>query len=262
MALPIAVATTLGRGSQVNDGPIVDYIKARFEAEKAAAIAHESGQKSNAVKRSVAAPIQGQLSKTTLDWPIAAQISMQEYASTLVRGGADAEAKAAQIAEQIKTELTVTASPVIDTSQLERALGLARQLAAALRGEYSGVAVSAAPSVGAVGHPRVRGGPVKAGVTYPVGGKGVELFTPGADGFVTPNSHLGAGASADRPGVAGGITVHAPISLTIYGNGSDEIVRAATKAAQTVTRELTATLDRQLNRAAQTTFSGISYGDA
>ena len=136
----------------------------------------------------------------------------------------------------------MTASPVIETGQLERALSLARQLAAALRGESSGVAVSSSRNsdgAGGVGTPRAGGGPVKAGVSYPVGGKGVEVFTPGADGFITPN---GGGGNNSRSAV---------VTITNHFHGG--------KSADAA--ELARTLDRQLNRAAQTAFSGVPYGD-
>jgi hypothetical protein len=45
---------------------------------------------------------------------------------------------------------------------------------------------------------RARGGPVSAGRTYVVGEQGAELFTPGANGFVTPNHALeGAAGRVD-----------------------------------------------------------------
>jgi hypothetical protein len=40
------------------------------------------------------------------------------------------------------------------------------------------------------GTPHAMGGAVTAGVTYPVGERGVELFTPNQSGYITPNSAL------------------------------------------------------------------------
>jgi TP901 family phage tail tape measure protein len=48
-----------------------------------------------------------------------------------------------------------------------------------------------APSV--PGAPRATGGPVQVGRSYLVGEHAPELFTPGTDGYITPNGMLGAG---------------------------------------------------------------------
>lgn len=45
---------------------------------------------------------------------------------------------------------------------------------------------------------RERGGPVRRGVSYVVGEAGAELFTPGADGFITPHDKLGWDAPSRR----------------------------------------------------------------
>lgn len=44
---------------------------------------------------------------------------------------------------------------------------------------------------GLFGKGKAGGGPVRAGVTYPVGEEGVELFTPSSNGYITPNDKLG-----------------------------------------------------------------------
>jgi len=57
------------------------------------------------------------------------------------------------------------------------------------------------PSVGSLNPFRADGGPVKSGMSYIVGERGPELFTPGRSGGITPNSALRGG------GGGGGMTV-------------------------------------------------------
>ncbi|EUB97316.1 phage tail tape measure protein, TP901 family [Rhizobium sp. CF080] len=235
IGLPFLAATTLGRGSLVDDPKLLERLRGDLSGARTA-------QVSQAAKVAQAQPIRDQMNGITASWPIAAQLGMRDYIAAIVNGGADAQAEAARVGEDIKTQLSIYAKPDVDTSQLQRALDLARQLAAVLRGEASGgsVATSSAPSADTqIGHPRARGGPVKKGVTYPVGGSGIELFTPGADGFISPGGAGGGAAS---------ISVHQTNHFH-GGRGKDD-------------GELVRTLDRQLNRAAQTAFSSIRYGDS
>ncbi|KAB2738457.1 phage tail tape measure protein [Brucella anthropi] len=188
---------------------------------------------------------------TMAQWPIAAQQGMREYIGVLMQGGAEAEAKAQATGEQIKQALTVNGALTIDTSQLERALGLARQLSGAARG---GSVVS--PSGGSLDPKldgkRAGGGRVKAGGLYQINEKGQELFAPGADGTIIPNHKIGGG----------GVTVHAPINLggITVGAGADT---ASVKAAvQQGVEQALAQLDAKLSRSLETTWSNLAYGDA
>ncbi len=230
-AVPLAAATTLGRGSLVNDPKVVGYTKSRLEEQRA-----------KATQAAQVSGIEDDIARKTASWPIAAQQGIRGYINALITGGSEAEAKAQATGAQIKQALTVDGKLTIDVSQLEHALGLARQFAAVVRGEATGgsVATPSAPSSSpTVGGPRARGGPVKRGVTYPIGGSGIELFTPGADGFVTP----GAGGGGAGP------VIHVKQVNHFHGGKASDFDEAAR------------VLDRQLNRAAQTAFSSIRYGD-
>lgn len=146
--------------------------------------------------------------------------------------------------DQIQQALSVTARPEIDTSSMQAALSLARSIGSAIRSIGNATSSSTATPVNKTkfGGPRAKGGPVKAGQTYLTGEKGIELFTPGQNGHITPNHQL-AGAS---PG--GGMAIHAPLTVHIHGKGSKEDGAA-------VWREL----ERRLNRARETSFSGLKF---
>ncbi|MCZ7888082.1 phage tail tape measure protein [Agrobacterium salinitolerans] len=148
--------------------------------------------------------------------------------------------------------------PQIDSSSIDAAQAKANLLRDTLA-RWGTVAASpaATPSVGPtppVSGARRRGGPVEAGKTYRVGEAGEERFTPGADGFITPNHALGGGG--------GGVTLYAPISLTFNGSSAADVKRVAKEAAQSIVGELSRTLDRQLSRQQDTTFESIRYGEA
>ncbi|MFS8120881.1 phage tail tape measure protein [Rhizobium sp. BR 250] len=146
--------------------------------------------------------------------------------------------------------------PQIDSSSIDAAQAKANMLRDTLA-RWGTVAASPAttPSAGPtppVSGARRRGGPVEAGKTYRVGEDGEERFTPGADGFITPNHALGGG---------GGIVLHAPISLTFHGSSAADVKRVAKEAAQSIVGKLMTGLDTQLNRQQQTSFSNIMYGE-
>lgn len=257
LATPVAAMLSLKGDSANNaytDASPEQRQKMRDQAQAAAAAinarqAEAKRQEAAAQSRrsAAAAPLQSDLAAATVSWPFAAQQGMREYVAALTQGGADAERRAQVIGEGIEDQLNIVASPDVDTGRLERALAIARQVAAALRSETSGVATSGSSPSGtpAFGGPRRKGGRVRAGVTYPVGGKGVELFTAGADGYITPNSG-GAGVSA--VGAAPQITNHFHFSGKATKDEASEVIRA---------------LDRQLNRSEQVLFGGAnSYGDA
>lgn len=147
----------------------------------------DNGAKANVDKLS------GDLSKATQGWHIAAQEGMRSYVQALATGGDDAEAKASAIADQVKEMLTVNGKPIIDTSDLERALSIARHTATAIRGlgsANSGTAPAQAAS-GQSGH-RANGGPVWPGGAFLVGERGEpEIFTPKTAGTITPASKAG-----------------------------------------------------------------------
>lgn len=106
----------------------------------------------------------------------------------------------------------------------------------------------------AMGPGRAKGGPVRKGLTYPVGEEGVEFFSPNEDGHITSNKDL-------RAALGGGsqIIVKAPISITV--NGAGDIARQVKGAVSEAVAEIGDTLDRQLRRHSQTAFSSVRYGD-
>jgi hypothetical protein len=133
----------------------------------------------------------------------------------------------------------INVKPTVDTGSIDAAQSKADQLRATLGGLGAKTAPAGDPPTPITGA-RAKGGPVKAGHNYLTGEKGVEVFTPGANGFITPNDKLGGGG--------GSVSVH-QVNHFHGGRGKDD-------------GELVRTLDRQLNRAAQTAFSSIRYGDS
>lgn len=203
------------------------------------------------------------LMAATVSWPAAAQQGIQAYIEALSSGGVQAEAKASAIGEQIKTELSVTGTPLVDTSSLERALSLARQVSGAVKG-IGGASVSAPSSSGGSLDPkldgkRASGGPVKAGGVYQINEKGQELFAPGADGHIIPNHEVG-GVLGGRGGGGMTVTVSAPISLKMeVVNGDPASIEAAIKRGVS---QAASELEAKLARSLQTTFGNLAYGDA
>lgn len=194
------------------------------------------------------------LAAATASWPAAAQQGIQAYIQALTTGGAEAEAKASAIGEQIKAELSVTGSPVVDTASLERALALARLVSGAVRG-IGGATPSGGSLDPKLDGRRAAGGPVQAGNLYEVGERGRELFSPTVNGRIIPNNELG--------GVGGGgmtVTVSAPISLKMeVVNGDPASIEAAIKRGVS---QAAAELEAKLSRSLQTTFGNLAYGDA
>jgi TP901 family phage tail tape measure protein len=129
-------------------------------------------------------------------------------------------------AKRVRDTLSVTAKPIVDTSSIDMALRKSAALKAMLSGMVAGG--SSAPTVvtSKFGGPRASGGPVKRGVTYLVGEEGPEPFTPGADGYISPNSALDDNAPAPRR--------RNPIAMALNPDGTDQAGRdtAAPELAQ------------------------------
>lgn len=194
-----------------------------------------------------------QLAQETLKWHIAAQQGMREYINALASGGADAEAKAAVIAAQIQDVLSVEGQPTVNTASLERALTLARQVAAVVSGNPNIAAAPAGDASIKIDGARARGGPVRKGGVYRVNEEGEELFVPGTDGTIIPH---GARLSSANQRAAGGnqvsVTNHNSFNITVSGGGDGE--KAAHRLAQII--------EGKLSRSAQTMFGGLKFGDA
>lgn len=218
--------------------------------EKSASEAQSAKQK---------AGLESDILMSTSQWPIAAQQGIRAYIAALMQGGDEAESKANAIGTEITQLLTIDGKLSIDTSQLEHALGLARQLAGAARGGISAVSPSGGSLDPKLDGKRASGGPVKAGGVYQINEKGQELFAPGADGHIIPNNEVG--------GVLGGrgagdmtVTVSAPISLKMeLVNGDPASIEAAIKRGVS---QAAAELEAKLSRSLQTTFGNLAYGDA
>jgi hypothetical protein len=69
-----------------------------------------------------------------------------------------------------------------------------------------------------MGKAKAAGGPVFAGVTYPVGELGMELFTPASDGFITPHHAIGMGGG-------GTVEIHNHFHGPIIGTGLEAAAR-------------------------------------
>lgn len=200
------------------------------------------------VQRQKVDNLKGDLLDATEGWSQAATRSLSEYVAALSSGGDQAEAEAAAIGQKIEDELSVTGHPDVDTGRLERALGIARDLANAIRGINGGGSSSSSSSGGQsrFGGGRARGGPVKRGLTYLVGEEGEELFTPGTNGHITSNRDM-------RRGGGGGLTIAGPLigSLSIQGGNAKEIMR-----------EIQRELEHALTRSWQVALDGRSTGGA
>jgi len=155
--------------------------------------------------------------------------------------------------QQATRDLSVVATPIVNSSSIDAAIAKSATLRRMLEGMDSLGARSAKPSGksgnGGFGGPRAEGGPIRRGLTYLVGEEGPELFSAGANGFITPNHAIGAaGSKPAAPSVVMNFRNHFALS-----GGATE------KQAADIFREL----ERQLNRSAQIIFgSGNTYGEA
>ena len=204
---------------------------------------------------SAGAGLSSKIQSEMQNWPIAAQQGIQAYLQALTNGGAEAEVKAQQIADETKRILSFEANPTVATASLERALDLARQLAAVLRTEKTGggsINVSGSTQVGGT---RAGGGPVQKGKTYAVGGSGVELFTAGANGYITP-TQSGAGL-ASSGGIYAPVTIHMTVEGGAGGSQIAEMARVAKQAVEQAFKQL----DHELGLSSDTTFANLTYGD-
>lgn len=223
-----------------------------YRARRAAQMQAEAEEKAaqDVVRSRDIPPLRQALSEITVNWSAAAQQGMRDYVATLDAGGAQAEAEAARIGEQIEMELAVTGNPDVNTGRLERALGLARELANAMRGIPSAGGGSPAPSEGKFGGARRRGGPVRKGLTYLVGEDGPEPFTPSQNGHVTSNKDW-------RGGGGGGMVVNISNRFELSGLSGDLDAQI-----RRVVSQITSGVEKRLDRSSQTAFSGLKFNDA
>jgi hypothetical protein len=127
--------------------------------------------------------------------------ALSEYEQGLI----DAQLMVLNLAETIaltesqKNQVRV----LVDTGELERALGLIKNITS---GKFSLVEERR------FGGARALGGPVSPGGSYIVGERGPELFTPSSSGNITPNHAMGGGGNT--------------INITVQGADPNEVVRA------------------------------------
>lgn len=202
--------------------------------------------------------LRSQLDQMTSEWPMAAQRALKSYGNALAQGGAQAETEAQAIGQRVEQALTVEGKPTVNTAEIQRALSLARQLAAALRAPAGG-GYSSPANTNKFGGPRARGGPVKRGVTYLVGEHGPEPFTAPASGYITSNKEWQEGGGR-------GNTIHAPIEvnlkLVVNGASAADLNKLAEDAARRVVGAVTSSLERKLSRGPEIAFSGAKpWGD-
>lgn len=174
------------------------------------------------------------LAAATAKWPEAARASLDQYTSVIAAGGAGANAQATAIATQIRDALTIEGKLTIDTTQLQSALSLARQVGAAR--------ASAATPTGA----RAGGGPVTGGRSYLVGEKGPELWQAPGNGRIIPNSSTMSMMRSARGGLSAAAdkrTASAPVNITTNVNVTGSMDRSmadtlAERIGQKVRRSL------------------------
>lgn len=112
----------------------------------------------------------------------------------------DAAAKAVQQLVYILTQLPNAPQVVANAVNAELQAGSFQM------GTGQGRQNAAAALFGRVGGMRAEGGPVLGGMSYIVGERGPELFTPGRSGGITPNDQL-------RAGVGGGPTYNITVMM-------------------------------------------------
>lgn len=187
------------------------------------------------VQRQKVDTLRGDLLDSTEGWSQAASRSIADYVAALARGGSEAEEEANRIGQQIIDELSVTGNPDVNTGRLERALGIARELAGAIRSINGGESASGGGGR-RFGGGRAKGGPVHRGLTYLVGEEGPELFSPSSSGNITSNRKLGGG----------GLTIQGPLigSLSVQGGSTEEVMkRIGRELEQALTRSWEIALD-------------------
>ncbi|QPC87149.1 phage tail tape measure protein [Mesorhizobium sp. NBSH29] len=151
------------------------------------------------------------------------------------------ESEVRTLAAEAKNTLSVTATPIVDTSSINAAIGRASALRQMLSGmDALGSRSSYVPKNDLkFGGPRAKGGPVQSGLTYLVGEEGPELFSPGRSGGITPNRQMAGNSNSTA----------ANQNITFNISGGDP---------QAVAREVLAIMDRQLDRSRQTSIDGRS----
>jgi hypothetical protein len=146
--------------------------------------------------------------------------------------------------EAFKTSLSVSVTPIVDTSSISSAAAAIAALKTAFAEIGTGIAsgpVSSTPGsrLGAAGAQEVNkvdghrasGGPIRRGMTYQINEKGQETITPGRNGYVTPAHKAGGGQN---------ITIHIDARGAQRGAGE----------------EIASALQRRLKRSSDNSLDG------
>lgn len=177
------------------------------------------------------------------------------------RAMAASEQRAAQAGQNMEDSLNITATPQVNTSPLERALNLARNVLSVIKKIDSAAAAASGPaftvkgvggdsgsSEGEVAGKRAYGGPVKKGLTYQVGENGTELFTPDQNGRILSNQQTRRALEGGK----GGAVITFNNNFTLAGGSTQADVEEAFRK-----------MDRQLEQSARILFGGSAiYGDS
>lgn len=128
--------------------------------------------------------------------------TMTEINAAIDRGDiATAEALIAQASRTRQTDINV---------DQVGAASAGSQIDSAARDRHTTIYVNSVGTTSTIslGNPRAAGGPVSAGVVYPVGEQGPELFAPDSNGTIIPNDRINTGGGAGVSLSGGASVVH------------------------------------------------------
>lgn len=150
------------------------------------------------VDRAELARLEGDLELLTAGMPEAARADIEAFVAALVDGGSDAEAEAERLADALVEKLSITVTPIVDTSSIRGATSEVERLNSALSrtGEIRTTPQGGRPETS--GHRRW-GGPVWPGSSFLVGEEEAEIFTPSTGGEITPLSAVEQGVARMLP---------------------------------------------------------------
>jgi len=245
---PAAAPADVGAGATGDAGLALDTARevARLRRQTAMSAGGPVSPGEVAALAEELAEVEADLAAIAAGMPAAAQEALAGFVAALTTGGAAAEAEAERLGQQIVESLSVTATPVVDTSSLLAALGVAERVNNALDrlGAPRSLRFSASGAPPS-GH-RATGGPVWPGGSFLVGEREPEMFSPRSSGRITPLGEIergladlmsGARASGqERAGASGG-TVNVSVGDIIVSGVSDP-AEAARQVRDMITREL------------------------
>ena len=114
-------------------------------------------------------------------------------------------------------------------------------------GDSAPVAAGAAPIAPHIGPNRASGGSVKTGTSYIVGENGPEIFTAGANGFITPNS---TSSGRGLPSAA------SKVNINIHNNASGATATATSKKSSDGSFNIDVMIEQITNNINNNTLKG------